>query len=405
MTMIFHEPPPDNGLPVPSIHLQVQAPSALEPPQPPCLDDKTRDEILGGIQSLIGDRYPHAFLTSLCVPDQAAGDARAFGLWPAGPQNPTPDQLDELLGYLRGPIGRQFGETIAFAFSEDFLSRQAYARVGRYDGEGNADPNGPVHIENAWVELSPPDTVITKATGFDERPVPDADFTLTFTEPLTLSLGQFDVQTKRSLDVDSTWQDILDVALSFTGMPWSDLGLYQSIELHTAGPPKDKTGVGAGIVDAFLHPTFAVPGGTKIAVFYTHVEVTAQGIEVGGQITGQAARIPALAVSPFGGVAASIEFSQTQTIAERGFGISGLQDLLPPLSLSWAVDGEPAGNQPTLTVQFSAPAPGTATVETVSLTVTDRDGLTAHAEIPVRLSSPRDKHHGPGGSGGSLNEP
>jgi hypothetical protein len=69
------------------------------------------------------------------------------------------------------------------------------------------------------------------------------------------------------------------------------------------------------------------------------------------------------------------------------------------------VDGEPAGNQPTLTVQFSAPAPGTATLETVSLTVIDRDGLTAHAEIPVRLSSPRDMHHGPGGSGGSLNKP
>lgn len=69
------------------------------------------------------------------------------------------------------------------------------------------------------------------------------------------------------------------------------------------------------------------------------------------------------------------------------------------------MDGEPAGNQPTLTVEFAAPAPGTGTIETVSLTATDRDGLTAYAEIPVRLSSPRDKNHGPGGSGGPLSEP
>lgn len=152
---------------------------------------------------MIGSRYPHAFLTSLCVPDQAAGDARAFGLWPTGPQSPTPDQLDELLGYLREPIGRQFGETIAFAFSADFLTRQARTQIGRYDGQGNADPNGPVHVTDAWVELQAPDTVITKATGYDERPVPDADFTVTLTEPLTLSLGQFAVETKLSLDVDS----------------------------------------------------------------------------------------------------------------------------------------------------------------------------------------------------------
>jgi hypothetical protein len=59
-----------------------------------------------------------------------------------------------------------------------------------------------------------------------------------------------------------------------------------------------------------------------------------------------------------------------------------------------------------VTVQFSAPAPGTATVETVSVTVSDADGLTAHTDIPVRLSSPRDKqHHGPNGSGNPLNEP
>jgi hypothetical protein len=406
MTSVFHEPPTDKDLPVPSICVQVQAPSFVDPPQPPCLDDATRALVLEAIKSLIGSRWPAAFVTSECVADQAAGDAAAFGVWPAGPQNPTPDQLDELLGFLRAPIGRQFGETIAFAFSPEFLYRQAHAQIGRYNSDSNPDPGGPVHVQDAWVELSPPDTVITKASGYDERPVPDADFTLTLTEPLTRGGdGQFNVQTKRSLDVDTTWQDILDFALSFSGPPWSDLGLAQSWLLHTTSAP-DKPGVGAGVVAAFLGPSFPIPGGKKLQILYTRAEATADGMRVGGVITGQAARTPVLAAAAFGGAAAAIEFSQTQTVAARSFGLSDLQDMRPPLSVHWAVDGRPASDQPTVTVQFSAPAPGTATVETVSVTVTDADGLTAHTDIPVRLSSPRDKqHHGPNGSGNPLNEP
>jgi hypothetical protein len=406
MTSIIHEPPPDKGLPVPSICVQVQAPSFVDPPQPPCLDDATRAQVLDAIKSLIGGRWPGAFVTSECVADQAAGDAAAFGVWPAGPQNPTPDQRDELLGYLRGPIGRQFGETIAFAFSPEFLYRQAHAQVGVYTGDGDPDPNGPVHIQDAWVELSAPDTVITKASGYDERPVPDADFTLTLTEPLTRGGdGQFNVPTKRSIDVDTTWQDILDFALSFSGPPWSDLGLAQSWLLHTASAP-DKTGVGAGVVAAFLGPSVPIPGGKKLQIFYTRAEATPDGMRVGGVITGESARSPTVSASVLGGGPAEIEFSRTQTVAVRSFGLTDLQDMRPPLSVHWAVDGWPASDQPTATVEFSAPAPGTATVETVSVTVTDADGLTAHSDVPVRLSSPRDKqHHGPNGSGNPLNEP
>ena len=256
------------------------------------------------------------------------------------------------------------------------------------------------------MELLPPDTVITKASGYDERPVPDAGFTLTLTEPLTRGGdGQFNVQTKRSIDVDTTWQDILDFALSFSGPPWSDLGLAQSWLLHTASAP-DKTGVGAGVVAAFLSPSFPVPGGKKLQIFYTRAEVTPDGMHVGGVIAGEVARIPAVAASILGGAAAEIEFSRTQTVAARGFGLTEVRDMRPPLSMRWVADGQPASDQPTVTVQFSAPAPGTATVETVSVTVTDADGLSAHADVPVRLSSPRDKqHHGPNGSGNPLNEP
>ena len=406
MTSVFHEPPTDKDLPVPSICVQVQAPSFIEPPQPPCLDDATRALVLEAVKSQIGSRWPAAFVTSECVADQAAGAAAAFGVWPAGPQNPTPDQMEELLGFLRAPIGREFGETIAFAFSPEFLYRQAHAQVGRYNSDGNPDPGGPVHVQDAWVELSPPNTVTTKASGYDERPVPDADFTLTLTEPLTRGGdGQFNIQTSRSLDVDTTWQDILDFALSFSGPPWSGLGLAQSWLLHTTSAP-DKTGVGAGVAAAFLGPSFPIPGGKKLQILYTRAEVSSEGIRIGGVITGQTARTPVLAAAAFGGAPAAIEFSQTQTIAAHSFGLTDLQDMRLPLSVHWSVDGQPASDQPTVTVQFSAPAPGTTTVETVSVTVTDADGLTAHTDIPVRLSSPRDKqHHGPNGSGNPLNEP
>ena len=216
---------------------------------------------------------------------------------------------------MRAPIGRQFGETIAFAFSPEFLYRQAHAQVGRYNGDGDPDPGGPVHVQDAWVELSPPDTVVTKASGYDERPIPDADFTLTLTEPLTRGGdGQFNVQTKRSIDVDTTWQDILGLALSFSGPPWSDLGLAQSWLLHTASAP-DKTGVGAGVVAAFLSPSFPIPGGKKLQIFYTRAEVSADGMRVGGVIAGEAPRTPSVSAAIIGGGTAEIEFSRTQTDA------------------------------------------------------------------------------------------
>ena len=61
MTSVFHEPPTDKDLPVPSICVQVQAPSFVDPPQPPCLDDATRALVLEAIKSLIGSRWPAAF--------------------------------------------------------------------------------------------------------------------------------------------------------------------------------------------------------------------------------------------------------------------------------------------------------------------------------------------------------
>jgi hypothetical protein len=124
----------------------------------------------------------------------------------------------------------------------------------RLDDNGIPQLDGSVHLEDLKVSMRPPDTLVTTITGFDDRPVPDAQFTITIAE--TYQTDQFDgkliytpVQT---FDVDTGFSTVLAAALALTvfASGWFALPFmianYQTVKLHQAeddGVPDQK---GAG---------------------------------------------------------------------------------------------------------------------------------------------------------------
>jgi hypothetical protein len=137
----------------------------------------------------------------------------------------------------------------------------------------------------AWAELEPPDTARTRFRGVDERAWPDAHFTLTISERLTRTGGQFDTpEPEASLDVDNSLiHDLLGIGSLFTGSPiLAGLGLYQAWKVNTAGPPDDLSGgVLTGIVGNFLAPTIPMPGGQKLEMLYDRATVQPDAIQGG----------------------------------------------------------------------------------------------------------------------------
>jgi hypothetical protein len=58
----------------------------------------------------------------------------------------------------------------------------------RRNGDGDPDPNGPIHLTAFAVEG--PNKVVTRIFGFDERRWPDVDFVLTITDTLSAEGGE-----------------------------------------------------------------------------------------------------------------------------------------------------------------------------------------------------------------------
>lgn len=390
---------PKSPDPFPSFVLQIQYPDFLDPPQPPCLDDATRGQVAQALRDLLSGTFPDAFVDVLCVgaDTEPAGRAASFGVWAFGPRGPSPARVEEMRAALRFPIGREHGEMIAFSFSQRFLDTLA--------GLGATRPG--VHVQSAWAELEPPDTVRTRFRGVDERAWPDAHFTLSISERLTRTGGQFDTpEPEASLDVDNSLiHDLFGIGSLFTGSPiLAGLGLYQAWKVNEAGLPDDLSGgVLTGIVGNFLAPTIPMPGGQKLELLYDRATVQPDAVQVGGVITGRVARTPLAAI----GGRTSITFQPVQSVAEGLFGLVNLDDVLPPLRIAWTVGGQPAGEGSAIAVKFDAPAPGTVEYEDVTVTVTDRDDLTATSTVRVQLVAPlADTDHGHHhGDGNPLQEP
>jgi hypothetical protein len=382
--------------PFPSFVLQIQYPDFLEPSQPPCLDDPTRAQVADALRVLLSGTFPDAFVDAQCAgaDTEPAGRSASFAVWAFGPRDPSPDRLQELRAAARFPIGRQRGEMIALSFSQRFLNSLAVIGAGQPDDQA-------VHIHTAWTELEPPATVRTLVSGTDERPWPDAHFTMTIAEALALSGGQFQLpDPKVSLDVDnSLLHDLIGIGSMFLNPIITGIAFYQAGKVNQAGPPDEhQSGVVTGLISALLGPSVPVPGGQKLNLLYDRGEVLSDSVRAGGVITGRVPRTPSVRIAR----QTSLTFQPVQGVIQELYGLVDVQDVLPPITIAWTVDGQPAGNGSAISVKFTAPGPGVVQFQDVSVTVTDRDGLTAGASLRVELGEPKAQtdhghhHDGPG---------
>ena len=182
-------PPPPPAVSAPDLGLQLST----------CLPADLNAQLISAVKEAID---PNADVRSACV-----NGSQHVGIWLRPAINTADSQARD-----RGLNGLSIigpGETLAFFVNSALIRRQALdgwnKQAKRVDGNGNADPNGPVHLTGFSVGFQSPNRIVTSITGFDERPWPDVDFTLIATDTFSVSGGQVHVDSTRKLDVDTSW--------------------------------------------------------------------------------------------------------------------------------------------------------------------------------------------------------
>ncbi len=348
----------------------------------PCLPDLLRSRVVDAVRRAIA---PNADVRAAC----SEGTER-IGIW----FRPSPSEDDsqarvrglERLGVIRS------GESLAVFINSALIRRSAQdnwnATPKRLDGNGRPDPDGPVHLTGMSISFQGPDRVVTRVSGFDERPWPDVDFELVITETLSVSGGEVQCHSESDLDVDTTWLHVLTGL--FTGLgalvsPWFFLGaaIFVVQNIIIAGVDAPDTGTGAGCGAAQLIPREIMFEGNQKAVFvYNRVNVSAGGIFAGGLYM-VIDREPEVLIS--GPRQLSVDF-RTNSV-RRVYSIRP-DDLRGALRIGWTADGtvvNPTSRSTVIEFDLDEAAPGSVQTRRVEVSVTDEDDLVAVDEAFVRI--------------------
>jgi hypothetical protein len=406
----------------PDIGLWIVGPDADKP----CLDSAQVASFRDNLGKALMSEFPGAHVESACVGVTPANQATAFGVWVSPPA--SEEQRQRMHRGLVELGGRVPGQTITFFLNARLISRlaaTAWDSPGMYkrlDDNGIPQLDGPIHLTDLKVSMRPPDTIVTTVTGFDDRPLPDAGFTITIAETYRTEgpdqlHGSLVATPEQTLDVDTGFSTIVAAALALSmfasgwfAVPFS-LAAYQTVKLYLAeaeGAP-DQKGVGSTVTDHFLLPAIPIPGRRKLPISYLgDVRVRSYGLFTGGVLLGEVPRTPSIAlVGPI-----SLRAALGQGLV-KGHYHAEVDDLLGPVTYTWTSDGEVIGEGAKVTVQFDTPVPGKSHRRHLEVTVTDSDGMVVSGAREVWISAPSAQgsggHGGPGGhgpgGGGSNNPP
>jgi hypothetical protein len=381
------------------------------PPQPPppavstpdlalqfpiCLEDDMEDQLVSAVRSALG---ASADVRTACVQN-----SQRVGVW----LRPVVNQADaeaRYRGLERINIIRP-GETLAFFINTALIRRRANdsfnATPKRLNGDGHPDPDGPIHLTGFSVSFESPDKVVTRVEGFDERPWPDVDFTLKFTDTLSVSGGEPQCKSDRDLDVDTSWLNFLTGLFLIVLPPLGAVFLVQRIIIATRDEPDVNAGAGCS-VPALIPQEVLIPAGRKIVASYNRLEVFSGAIVAGG-VFDVVARTPSVTI--LGSTQISVSegtFSVTKTYSLR------TEDLRPPFeqvlapfiaaklppdiarpvpSIRWSGDGvalSPSAETTAFRFDLSGAEAGQIVTRRVAVRVVDVDGLSASAERIVRI--------------------
>ncbi|MGH2840298.1 MAG: hypothetical protein ACRDKY_05670 [Solirubrobacteraceae bacterium] len=342
----------------------------------PCLTAEMRARVIAAIRAAFG---AGADVRMRCV----AGTERA-GIW-LRPLTPTMDDASrdrglERLALLRG------GETFAAFVNASLIRARAQetwnAMPKRLNGDGQADPDGPIHLTSFSVSFEAPDRIVTRIGGYDERPWPDVSFTLTLTDTIGASGGQITCTSGSDLDVDSSWISALTAIFLLTLPPLGVFFLVERIIIASVDAPDVAGGAGRGAA-AMIPGEILVAGGVKVVLLYSRAQVVAGGLFAGGSYL-VTPRNPQVTVS--GPRDVSVE--EGDDSLTRSYSARGLVDLLPPLRYRWTADGfvqRPSAQETPVRFDVSDGRVPQILRRDVTVRVTDVDGLTADDDLTVNI--------------------
>ena len=409
----------------PDIGLWIVGPN----PEKPCLDSAQVASFQDNLGKALMSEFPGAHVESACVGVTPADQATAFGVWVTPPADE--EQRQRMHRGLLELGGRVPSQTITFFLNARLISHlaaKAWEGPGMYkrlDDNGIPQLEGPIHLRDLKVSMRPPDTIVTTVTGFDDRPLPDADFTITIAETYRTEgpdqlHGRLVYTPEQTLDVDTGFSTVVAAALALSvfangwfAVPFM-LAAYQTVKLYQAeeaGLPAQK-GAGSTVTDHFLLPAIPLPGQRKLPISYLgDVDVRSYGLFTGGVLLGEVPRTPSIAlVGPF-----SLRAAIGQGLV-KGHYHAEVDDLLGPVTYTWTSDGEVIGEGAKVTVHFDTPVPGKSHRRHLEITATDSDGMVVSEAREVWISAPSVQGsgghggpgghgHGPGGGSGSNNPP
>lgn len=358
-------PPPPPSVSVPDLALQFS----------PCLPDALRDGAVAAVRAAID---PNADVRSLCL-----NGSERIGIWlrpfVSQDDNQARDRGMRNLSLL------MVGETLAFFVNASLIYRRAVdswnAQPKRLNAGNNPDPNGPIHLTSFSLSFESPNRVVTKIGGFDERPWPDVDFTVTITDTLSLSSGVVGCESVPTLDTDTSWLNFLTGLFLIVLPPLGAVFLVERIIVGGADTPH--TGAGAGCGAAALIPReILIPLGRKVVASYQRLNVSTGGIFAGGSFD-VVARTPQVFLEG----PSQISVTEGTASVLRAYGIV-TEDLRPALQIHWSGDGFPTNQGADSTgfrFNLGNTQAGQVLTRRVSVRVTDADGLAAEADRVVSI--------------------
>jgi hypothetical protein len=358
-------PPPPPPVSVPDVAMQFS----------PCLPDAVRADVVRAIRDATGGT---ADVRALCQ-----NQSERIGLWFRPVVNPD-DNAARDRGLQRLNL-LQVGETVVFFINSSLIYRTAFdawnQQPRRLNGDGNPDPNGPIHLTSFSVSFESPNRVVTRIGGFDERPWPDVDFTVAITDTLALSAGGVRCDSVTTLDADTSWLNFLTGLFLIVFPPLGAVFLVERIIVGAADAPELGAGPGCSAA-AMIFGEIMIPRGLKVVLSYQRLNVGTGGIFAGGSFA-IVPRTPEVFLN--GPTQISVPEGTSSVV--RTYGVR-TEDLRGSLHIVWSGDGVALHQgAPTTAIRFNlgSTSPGQVVTQRVAVRVTDVDGLAAEAALIVSV--------------------
>jgi hypothetical protein len=378
-------PPPPPPVSTPDLALQISF----------CLDDDMNTGLVSAVRQAIGS---NADVRTACV-----NNSQRIGIWLRPFVNDQDNQARNRGLERLNIIGT--GETLAFFINSALIRRQAFdgwnAAPKRRNGDGDPDPNGPVHLTGFSVSFEGPNRVVTRVEGFDERPWPDVDFLLTTTDTLSLSGGQARCDSQRDLDVDTSWLNFLTGLFLIVLPPLGIVFLVQRIIIASRDEPDVNAGAGCG-VPAMIPQEILIPAGLKVVASYTRLEVFPGAIVAGGffDVIPRSPEVTITGPSQISVEEGTASLTQSYTLhtedlrppfhevlsANVAARITGPE--IPRPKIAWSGEGvalSPSAETTGFRFNLAGAQAGQVITRRVAVVVVDVDGLSDSAELIVRI--------------------